>query len=218
MSSLDYRLFCHRPAAFNPANYFGCDRSIFGLERESALLALPDESPLPVERLTRAYPLKPVRSVADLEARLDEDLQAELALLPVASGPARLGIDQVNGYAFDDLVLLPDGRRQLQLESVGLFATGWAVAEGAPAEGVSVRIGARAFAADFGFERRDLAERYRDRRFLRSGFAFSLPPDLVAIGPLSIELTVESQDDSRCRVVEPLELCLLADVLPRGHG
>jgi FkbM family methyltransferase len=189
-----FRVFCHRPAAFNPINFQGSSRSIFGRERETALLAVAAEKLASFEDVLGSEILVPIENHEQLAAQLAEGRPSEQGTLGAKPGETRFAIESVNGLPFDSLPVDSEGRREIALEDVGLLLTGWAVAQKESAGGVLVRVGSESLEADFGFPRKDLAELHRDGRFLRSGFAFSVPRLMVAAGEFPVEIVILSGD------------------------
>lgn len=209
LSRRSYRAYCHRPTAFNPANFNGCDRSIFGLEREAALVAVPREHPSLDDAWARSMSLEAVADLDQLGRALGEGAGSPSPPPVAAHGEAGGAIDAINGHSLAALPVDPQGRRRIALESVGLLVTGWAVAEGESAARVLVRIGDETFESDFGFPRGDLARRRRDGRFLRSGFACALPKWALSKGPLRLEIEAFPSGRARSFEVEAVELVLV---------
>ncbi len=76
-----YRVFVHAAPAYNAANFFGCQDRIFGLARETALVAIP------AERLSAIAPVLDRRAEVSAVTSPD-DLAALLVLCPRWGEPA----------------------------------------------------------------------------------------------------------------------------------
>jgi hypothetical protein len=136
---------------------------------------------------------------------LKTDNPIKISNFKMSSVQTLYSIDRINGIPFTDL------KKPMQITSSVLKLEGWAIDDIAhsKAKNVYVEIDGKYFKSEYGIERNDVALKYGNAAYSKSGWKISIPTSAFKKGNHNLSLVIISPNEKYFFTSKPIEIDIL---------